>query len=340
LYTLTSDLFKLFTGTKAPTAHIVGTGQNPFAGHADALTAGCATTSDLNSVSYATDEQKQKLCEAGGFVNSMYRQDAIDPTYKSGLNASDPTQQWDQTITNDQPVAPNSNAFAARVEAAGDYMNCTLLPAGYQGTAFPNGECNQNWAGTTSGLTAGGWNCDTSVPAQSVPGLIDSTLAQQKVNNWYYNCPNATANAWQQCANDVIATAKRSCVDPLFALLLWIHESGASNYQCGRLVTGGIPVEDFGIHSGNPQWPPENFSAQLDKFVLKPTEYVGLCPNLTFQNFMSLYAKGHCYNDLSQADKASVDNLINVDYKNLYEWFAPGVPLPTAWPGISDCTPG
>jgi hypothetical protein len=73
LYTITADIIKLFTSSNAPSAKIVGTGQNPFTGHAAALSAGCATSSDLNAVSYATDEQKETL-RRGQFVNSMYRQ--------------------------------------------------------------------------------------------------------------------------------------------------------------------------------------------------------------------------------------------------------------------------
>ncbi len=153
LYNLINNLIKLFADEDATnpdiSAHIIGTGQNPYTGHAAALSAGCITNSDLADVSYATDEQKQQLCASGGFINSMYRPDTIDATYKSNLNAKDATQQWDQTITNEVVQAPVSNAFAARVEAAGNYMNCTLMPAEYQSTALPNGECNKNWSKPT-----------------------------------------------------------------------------------------------------------------------------------------------------------------------------------------------
>lgn len=144
-----SDGTSSFSGTLAATANIVGTAQNPFAGHVDALTAGCASSSDLNDVSYATAEQKQKLCAAGGFVNSMYRQDEIDPTFKSQLNAQYDNQPWEQTFIKEQPTAPNSSAFAARVEAAGDYTNCTLMPADYQSIAGMSDTCNKNWVGST-----------------------------------------------------------------------------------------------------------------------------------------------------------------------------------------------
>jgi hypothetical protein len=326
-------------------AEIVGTGQNPFTGHDSALSAGCATSSDLSDVTYATSEQKQKLCESGGHTNSMYRPATISATYKSDLDADDPTQQWIQTVTGDEPIAPNSNAFAARVEAAGDYMNCTLMPADYQNTAVPDGSCNKNWVEGASSApgspAAGGWNCDASVPAQSVPGVNLST-AQSFVNRWFNTCPNATANAWQQCVNDVIARAKKACVDPLFTLAIWIHESGASNYQCSEAMHSGAKVQDFGININSIA---ENISEQLNRFVQLPSAYTGNCPDKTLQNFLARFSVGHytpsghylCYNELSVAEKKVVDDYIG-ELQLIYSGIAPGVPLPT-WPGISGCTP-
>ncbi|MCX6794294.1 MAG: hypothetical protein NTY06_04300 [Candidatus Gottesmanbacteria bacterium] len=342
VHLLITKIEGLFQAEVKQTAQIQGKAVTPWMHYSLCLFAGCGSA-DVAGVSYDTDQNKKQLTQAGGAVAAMYKPAAVDDTYKSKLNAAT-DQEWTITGAGDQTEQKAETAVnygQARVTAAGDYMNCTLMPADYQNTAVPDGACNTNWVNTAATVppTAGGWNCDTSVPPQSVPGLIDAALAKQKVDNWYYGCPNATNNAWGLCMNDVVATANRACVDPLFALFVWIHESGVSNYQCGEALTGGTPVEDFGIHSADPRWPPENFSAQLDKFVLKPSEYIGLCPDLTFQNFMALYAKGHCYNDLSQADKDSVTNLINVDYKNLYDWFAPGVPVPTTWPIISGCTP-
>jgi hypothetical protein len=149
-------------------SNIVGTAQNPFAGHDSALSAGCATSSDLDAVAYANDAQKQKLCEAGGFVNSMYRPDAIDPTYKHDLNANDTTQQWDQTLIG-TTTAPNSNAFAARIEAAGDYTNCTLMPADYQSIAGMSDTCNKNWVSTASATTSGNGSVCEVAKAYNIP---------------------------------------------------------------------------------------------------------------------------------------------------------------------------
>ncbi len=313
-----------FRGSVTGNAKIVGTAQNPYAGHADALTAGCASSSDLNDVSYATGEQKQKLCEAGGFVNSMYRPDVIDPTYTFELDAKDPAQHWEQSITNTQPQADLSNAFAGRVEAAGDYMNCALTQADYQDKQVPGGECNTNWVG--GGASGGGWNCDTSVPEQSVPGL-NSAGGQSYADRVYGGCASGTENAWKLCKNDVIARAKKACVDPIFALAIWLHESGASNYICGQQLSGG-KVQDFGININSIA---ENFSAQLDRFLRLPNYYATRCPK-TLRNFVSLYWFGnHCYDQESAGNKTKIDGYIGA-LQVIYGAMAPGVPLP-AWPG-------
>lgn len=342
-----SQIQGLFQAKVTQTAEIQGKGLTPWEHYALCLLAGC-TSSDVSSVTY--DPNKEQVAQAGGAVAAMYKPAAIDDTYKSELNAANPEQKWNLSTTGNSTTSnPNVqgdqsevvkatavNYGQARITAAGDYMNCTLLPAGLQGP-----DCDKNWVSAESGTTGGGWNCDTSVPAQSVPGVNMST-AQSFLNRWFNTCPNAEANAWQQCANDVVATAKKSCVDPLFALAIWIHESGASNYQCSELVLNGQKVEDFGIH--NSLYPPENLSVQLDKFVQLPSAYVGNCPQLTLQNFLARFGPGvftpsghyQCYNELSQANKNIVDTYIN-ELKLIYAGIAPGISLPT-WPGVPGCT--
>lgn len=336
-YTITAAIIKPFTNSKGGTnaeasvtipAKIVGTGQSPFAGHSAALSAGCAESSDLDAVSYATDEQKKKLCEAGGFVNSMYRPDAIDPTYTSNLNASDTKQKWNQTIIGETTTAPNNNAFAARIEAAGDYTNCTLMPADYQSTAVPGGECNNNWVGAAPGsTTAGGWNCKTDTGEQSVTGLHADGGQRYADTVWGF-CASGTQNAWKLCKDDVIARAKKACVNPLFALAIWLHESGASNYICGQQLSGG-KVQDFGINVSDIA---ENFSQQLDRFLQLPGGYAAKCPTKTLRDFVAMYWFGKgCYNTQSSGNKTKIDGYIG-ELQLIYSTIAPGVSLPT-WPG-------
>jgi hypothetical protein len=252
--------------TVTATGTIVGTAQNPYAGHANALTAGCASSSDLNDVSYATDEQKKKLCATGGFVNSMYRPDAIDATYKFDLDAKDPNQQWDYNIIKTQSQADLSNAFTGRMEAAGDYMNCTLMPAGYQSTAVPGGECNTNWAGAPTA------SCDSTLenlkldPSKynSFGNGNDATLGFSipmhntacKISNlaavadfaaqWINGRPEAAQARANVLAN--YATIEKFAVkagwNPAFLVALWIEETAAGGLGGPQMGC----VFDFGIN--------------------------------------------------------------------------------------------
>ncbi|MCX6792227.1 MAG: hypothetical protein NT149_04290 [Candidatus Gottesmanbacteria bacterium] len=208
-----SQIQGLFQAKVTQTAEIQGKGLTPWMHYALCLFAGCQS-SDVASVSYDTAENKQELTQAGGAVAAMYKPAAIDDMYKSKLNAANPDQQWSLTKTGNSTTANQNvqgdqsevvkatavNYAQARITAAGDYMNCTLMPADYQGTAVPDGACNTNWVNAAAAPpTAGGWNCDTSVPAQSVPGL-NMAEAQHGVDTWFgSSCSNGTDNAWEQC---------------------------------------------------------------------------------------------------------------------------------------------
>lgn len=248
IFNITRNMISLFTNSEGSTnaqasvtvpSNIVGTAQNPFAGHSAALSAGCATSSDLSAVSYATEEQKKKLCEAGGFVNSMYRPDAVDPTYKSDLNANAPNQQWDQTITGDKPIAANSNAFAARIEAAGNYTNCTLMPADYQNTAVPDGACNTNWAGS---LTTG---CN----AKPTNDAINRAIAQAENK---YGVPGGMLKAIYEIEaldlgiaspNDYICKRNKDIpghISDTSAGLMQLNDSAYASVTCGKGMTDDV----------------------------------------------------------------------------------------------------
>jgi|GEM_PF-833128 hypothetical protein len=154
--------------------------------------------------------------------------------------------------------------------------------------------------------SAGGWNCRTDLPELASSEL--NAAGQDYADNAIYADACKTENAWELCHNDVIDRARKACVDPLFALTMWLHESAASNYVCGQQFTGGVPVQDFGINVTSIA---ENFSAQLDRFLL--LDYA--CPH-TIQDFFSVYALGltggintyKCYGELNATEKAEVDN--------------------------------
>lgn len=316
----------MFRAQVTETAEIQGKGLTPWIHYPLCLFAGCKTQ-DTASVSYDTDENKKQLTQAGGAVAAMYKPAGIDDAYKSDLNAADPSQEWSITGAGDQngQVAATAVNYAqARVTGAGDYMNCTLMPADYQNTAVPDGACNTNWVGSAD--TSGGWNCNTNVGEQSVTGL-NAQAGQSYANRLYGSCTSGTENAWEQCKDDVIARAKKACVDPLFALAIWLHESGASNYVCGKQLSGG-KVQDFGVNIPSIA---ENFSEQLDRFLQLPGAYAARCPTKTLKDFVAVYWIGNgCYNQLSSSNKAKIDGYIG-ELQLIYSTIAPGVKLPT-WP--------
>lgn len=148
------------------------------------------------------------------------------------------------------------------------------------------------------------WNCNTNVPEQTVSGL-NKEAGQSFADSGIFGegCTDQKENAWKLCNNDVIARAKKACVDPIFALAIWLHESGASNYICSEQLNNGNKVEDFGIH-GLASVPPEDFSAQLDHFL--KLNYT--CPH-TINDFISMYYIGNkCYND--EPDKIKIDGYV------------------------------
>lgn len=129
-----------------------------------------------------------------------------------------------------------------------------------------------------------GWNCNANAPKIASEQL--SAAGKNWADNAIYTDACKTENAWELCHNDVIDRAKKACVDPLFALTIWLHETGASNYSCGEQLSGGVPVEDFGIHTGSA--PPEDFSAQLDTFL--KLDYS--CPH-TMNDWWSMFWLGN-----------------------------------------------
>ena len=68
----------------------------------------------------------------------------------------------------------------------------------------------------------------------------------------------------EECFNDVVNQATASGVNPAFALLIWLNESGASNYTSN--VTS-CNTQDFGINISTIA---ANFSEQLNSFLKLP----------------------------------------------------------------------
>lgn len=95
-------------------------------------------------------------------------------------------------------------------------------------------------------------NCNQNAPENVVEG-VDKNNFIDIANRWQ----NGT-NFASVCYNDVVNRALCAGFDPTYALWIWLHESGASNYSRDD-------IEDFGIHDSTT--PNRNFNAQITKFL-------------------------------------------------------------------------
>lgn len=94
-------------------------------------------------------------------------------------------------------------------------------------------------------------NCDQNAPDNTIAG-VDRANVIRVANNW-----KPGKNYAGECFNDTVNQALCAGINPTYALMIWLHESGASNYS-------NPETEDFGMHSI-----PENmnFNAQITAFL-------------------------------------------------------------------------
>ena len=252
----------------------------------------------------------------------MYRSDAFDPNYTAGLNAKFLKQEFEAPFT--KANTADTTVYAMRrSEEAQTFGNCNLLND--TDPKYIQLGCDKSWVVPT---TPGGWNCNTSASSTSNASTTTDG-GKAYADKVYGSCSSGTNNAWTQCKADVIARAEKACVDPTFTLAIWLHESGASNYTCGKQLTGQT-IEDFGIHNSSSA-PPGDLSKQLDAFLKLPDAYAARCPGKTMQDFVAMYWIGDgCYSSLASSDKTKIDGYIG-ELKDIYASIAPGKSLPT-WP--------
>ena len=211
--------------------------------------------------------------------------------------------------------------------SCGDNMFSSQTETSIEAYAF--GTRNGCFEDSATASASGSINCDQTVPEQNLPGLSVED-GKRYTDALFAGC---TGNSqWMQCHNDVIKRARESGVDPLFALAIWIHESGASNYICGEQYHGGIKIQDFGY---NVPELAENFVAQIVGFLALPTayEYCGKDMN----NFIAKFWFGHCYDEITPEEVANVAIYIDA-LKGIYAIIAPGQEL-IAWPQIGPYVP-
>lgn len=170
---LVSHIITFISKFIVPAKHVAG-GKVPYEAQNYCNGAGCPNPGDLDPAAELTTAQKKGLQSGGGWINSMYRPDAIDPNYTVGLNAKYIGQQWEALFT--KVNTADTTVYAMRrTEEAQTYANCALLPAGQQSTYYSGGECDKSWVSSSTTLA------DSSIPSLGAndPGTRNSKDGKQ-----------------------------------------------------------------------------------------------------------------------------------------------------------------
>lgn len=132
-----------------------------------------------------------------------------------------------------------------------------------------------------------------------------------------------------ECFNDVVDRSKKAGVNPMFALVIWLHESGASNYG----LRFGCQIADFGIVSGGA--PKSDFNFQLDGFLTRPAAYkfnYPLCysqpvPSPEYNGQTDMLAFNYIFLNGPGAGQSCTNPLQSVYYDavvTMWDWIVPG----------------
>ena len=148
-----------------------------------------------------------------------------------------------------------------------------------------------------SGTTTSELNCDQSAPGVELPNTIGKDELKQLAKDW----TGVEGNHVSECYNDVVRKSLAAGISPAFTLLLWLNESGGSNYNISNL--------DFGINDSSVV----GFNAQITAFLQKPSAYKATYPEC-FGNgddtgaFFALYYSGHCTQGAGQSYLDLINN--------------------------------
>ncbi|HJX59328.1 hypothetical protein A2V61_01765 [Candidatus Woesebacteria bacterium RBG_19FT_COMBO_47_8] len=159
--------------------------------------------------------------------------------------------------------------------------------------------------------SSGEIDCNEDAPNVSLRGTLNRQATFQLALNWV---SGQSGNHVMECYNDVVKRSKSEGFNSALALLIWLNESNASNYN--------LSVEDFGIHSSSVR----GFSAQIDQLLQLPSYYRGTFPQCygrgmsDIEAFLRIFKSGNC----TSSDGANY-------YSNLrsrWSWVSPGCSFP------------
>jgi hypothetical protein len=101
-------------------------------------------------------------------------------------------------------------------------------------------------------------DCDKNAPDVSLKNTLNKQDYYQLALRWV---GSETGTKALECYNDTVRKAQEAGVNPTFALLIWLHESDASNYN--------ISTMDFGAN-----YPaPAGFVGQINEFFARAKNY-------------------------------------------------------------------
>lgn len=157
---------------------------------------------------------------------------------------------------------------------------------GIQTILRPKGFGEQIISGEPGTFTSSGdVNCDQNAPDVSLRNTIGRQDFFQLALNWV---GGQTGTHALECYNDTVGRARDAGINPALALLIWLHESDASNYD--------ISVQDFGVASPAPV----GYVDQINEFFARARRYTpssSLCAGRSvnaMQAFAYIYRSGIC----------------------------------------------
>lgn len=155
-------------------------------------------------------------------------------------------------------------------------------------------------------------NCNQNAPEVSYPGISKAQFVEL-AGRW-----KTGKNYAEECYNDVVNRALCAGVNPVYALWVWIHESGASNYSIDN-------VEDFGIH-GQTSAPPKDFNAQINYFLtLDPGAYCLGSPKIGsdyWLGFATNFLNGSCDPDEPNSTSGQTGRQYLEGIRNTWSWIS------------------
>lgn len=159
---------------------------------------------------------------------------------------------------------------------------------GIQTMLRPKGYGESIVFGDKISASSGDVNCNQSAPAIEVPGILNREQTFDLASRWGVG----EGNKVMECYYDVVNRALAAGIHPGLALVIWLNESNASNYN--------VSEQDFGVNDSTIL---KNFNKQIERFlgIPKSSKYMD-CANQSIwsspmEGFLYMYKSGNCYKD-------------------------------------------